>query len=663
MKTNLPLPRNITIIIFITVIIVIFAPKAFSGHLGDAGYFCEGGDIVFEDSDGSHEYWQGCGSGSACVQSGSSAYCSADEDDDGTANISDPDIDGDGIGNGQDGDDYGEETYNGCKDSDGVPDQPSDCGSRSTQPTPPATGCTDSDGDGNCDTSDQCDYTDEDIDNCQDFDGCPEPPSACQTPTYGYPTPSGPISTQTYYICNPSSRSCSATTTPTAGSYGDISSCNRACNQTVSAPTLTPFPPTATLNGSNTGYVGGVLHFRGVASGVNLSQLLLIREDQGILETLASRTCSGTNCGLDFDWVPEQEEGTEGGIDRFFVVAFDEDGDSCSGNPARDGSYSDCDPSSDYVDVTVTAPPISEAPTQPGSPPSANLSGATQATVGDQLTLNATAFGSDLAQIGIWLAKSSDDLSSGSSWYNLTSTSCSGSSCNVSVDWVPGQDDVGSWTVVVNVFGGGGQCSGNPSRNPSIWTECSNGEADLVRINISPQTQVTTQATQTCTPGELLGFCKKGIGDEICVNSANGPVSECIVQAQPITPQPSVQTASVCNFNNLGASFNECHEGVSSGVNKCVLNSQFQPVLQCILSPETETSASEEEVAIPTPTITPSLVEPTITSLEATVNGSNYDLNGQTVPFGSRISLRANYPLELGSDFVCRWNMDSSGDS
>jgi len=53
----------------------------------------------------------------------------------------------------------------------------------------PSTGCVDSDGDGICDSGDNCDFVDEDIDNCQDFDGCPDPPSACQTPTYGYPTP------------------------------------------------------------------------------------------------------------------------------------------------------------------------------------------------------------------------------------------------------------------------------------------------------------------------------------------------------------------------------------------------------------------------------------------------------------------------------------------
>lgn len=496
---------------------------------------------------------------------------------------------------------------------------------------------------------------------------------------------------------------------------------------TLPSPTVStaaPVPPRAYFTtGPVSGEVGHVLHYRAVATGTNLTQLdVLIAEtgsnlsSAGSWTNLGSRICAGGFCDLDIDWVPDENDANKNFI--LIVNAYDNDS-KCSGNPSKNNSeWGDCDQfgSGDSVYTAISPSASTILPVQPPieTPLQATISGPNSGNVGDLLTYFVSASGENLSQAGAWIAEGSSNLADASSWYELDSFDCYGQDyCSGYVYWVPDGADAGkSWIIEVNAFSDNGtQCSGNPSRNPSIWSDC--GDIDYTNVYISelqitpvqplPTGEPLQPPTAECEIGETSGACQvqtqNGLayGDYTCVNSPSGPDVQCIPDdcanggilpaCQIQTPLPTVEPPFVTQQPVqapqeptciLGEVSGDCTSGPAFGKYTCIADINGNETVQCILKgcnnggnipdctePEVEAEGGVEFTIAsvnPTPTDEPISAEnpvPTITSLDTFINGQKVNLVSQSNVAPLTVTFVANVPVELGSDFACRWDIGS----
>ncbi|MBI2196011.1 hypothetical protein HYU45_00170 [Candidatus Daviesbacteria bacterium] len=136
----------------------------------------------------------------------------------------------------------------------------------------------------------------------------------------------------------------------------------------------------------------------------------------------------------------------------------------------------------DAKNINITPPP----------PPTANITAPgnnSSVTIGQSMTVSATATGTNLIKVNIFRApKGTNNWTQIAEQTTQTNPSCSGSSCSLTTSWTPTAAEVGQWDISVNAFDGyGQQCSGMPITKPSYWTDwCGrNGTTSNVTVNIN----------------------------------------------------------------------------------------------------------------------------------------------------------------------------------
>ncbi len=259
-------------------------------------------------------------------------------------------------------------------------------------------------------------------------------------------------------------------------------------------------PPSTILTQSPTsGALGQSLQFAATANGNRLTGVDIYVSPTNVQNFV--QIASNRNCGYSSTCSVNGSYNFPNGPGQYYIVTnayTDSNGDSqangnnenCSNNPfTLTAGWGNCNSGPGTVTIAQVA-----------NPPSATVTGQNNATVGQPInfTGTATSNGATIKQIGLWAVRVVNGQISGG-WEafdtpEFSPKQCGTQSCSIQGSWTPTETEAGDWYVVVNAWDSRDtnsspltKCSGSPTRDPNIWSDC--GSQDLIHLHIAADVQ------------------------------------------------------------------------------------------------------------------------------------------------------------------------------